>query len=63
MVSDDSDWTACSKHFMRKTGAFEGIANSNGLESKATQVAAYCSSVSIPSATYRAVSIKYLIEA
>ena len=41
MVSDDSDWTALSRHFMRKTGALDGIANSSGVESKAMQVAAY----------------------
>ena len=63
MVSGDSDWTAFSRHFMRNAGAFEGIANSNGLESKTTQVAAYCSSVSISLVTHRAVSTAYLIEA
>lgn len=49
--------------FMRKRGTFEGIAKSNGVESKATQVAAYYSSFSIPLAKTKAVSVKYLVEA
>lgn len=48
---------------MSKRATFEGIAKSNGVESKATQVAAYYSSVSTPLATNRAASIKYLVEA
>lgn len=63
MVSGDSDWIAFSRHFRRKTGNFEGIANCNGVESKATQVAAYYSLVSTRLATHRAVPSKYLVEA
>lgn len=63
MVSGDSDWTAFSRHFNRKTGTSEGVAHSNGVESKATQTAVYCSSVSILLVKYRVISIKYLIEA
>lgn len=63
MVLDDSDWTAFSKHLMRKMGTFEGIAKSNGVESKVTHVVAYCASVSPPLKQIKPVSTKYLIEA
>ena len=48
---------------MRKTGAFVGIASSNGVESKATQVAAYCLFVSVHLAMNESVSMVYLIKA
>lgn len=48
---------------MRKIGTFEGIGSSDDVESKATQVAAYCISVSTPLATHRVISVEYLIEA
>ena len=62
MVSGDRDWTALSKHCTRKIENLEGIANSNGVESNATQVAPYCSSVSTPLVMHREISIQYLIE-
>lgn len=63
MVSDDSDWTAFSRHLTRKAGTFDGIANSDGVESKATQVAAYYSVVSTATAALMSVSTRYLVEA
>lgn len=63
MVSGDSDWTAFSRHFMRKRGTFEGIAESNGVESKETQVAAYYSSINVPLTKKRGALTTYLVEA